>query len=230
MAVGYVNSSSTGVTDSEVSSIAVPVPTGAANLHVALVALERWDAGNPVITPPAGQGWAQIIDMTDAGGEKLHVFWKRLNAADTGNYTFTWTGVQWTIGHCILISGAKTTGDPISTNFNTVSVASGTSIPTTTTPSVAFQPFLVHFVANENSALETTPPANFTKVQDSNYIHTNYRIPGSTGAFSASGGVLAASTLQHAALIAVEPDTGGVTVSDALKRDKQMRLGALLQM
>lgn len=227
MAVGYRNSSSTGVTDSEISSVNVPVPSGAASLDVAVVALERWDAGNPAITPPSG--FTQFVDLTDAGGEKLHCFWKRLSGADTGSYTFSWTGAQWTIGHCVLVTGAKTSGDPIGANFNTASVASGTSEPTTSV-TVGFQPFLLHYVANENTALQTTPPTNFTEVQDSNYLHANYRIPGSTGSFSAASGVLAASTLQHVALIAIEPDAGAAATSDPLRREKQMHLGALLQM
>jgi hypothetical protein len=202
MAVGYRSSSRTGQTDALVAVIDVPVPAGAANLDIAVVAIERWNANNPAITPPAG--FTQFIDLTDTGGEKLHCWWKRLTGADTGNYTFSWSGSQWSLGHCILITGAKTTGDPIGANFNTAGPATNTTEPTTSV-TVSYQPFLVHFIANENVAAQTTPPTSFTNVQDSDYMHTNYRIPGSTGTFSASGGVLGASTLQFGALIAVEP-------------------------
>ena len=126
------------------------------------------------------------------------------------------------------MTGAKTTGDPIGANTNTAT-GTGTGTPTTSL-TVGFIPGLVHFVANENSALQTTPPTSFTEVQDSNYLHTNYRLPGTSGSFSAPSGVLAASTLQLVVLIAIEPEGGAIATSDALKRDKQMRLGALLQM
>lgn len=209
MAVGFRNSSSTGVGDNEVSSINVPVPTGGVANDIAVVALEQWDPGNPVITAGAFTQFLNLVDPA-AGGQKLNLFWKRLSGTDSGNYPFSWTSSQWTIGHCVLISGAKTTGDPIGANVGTATAASGLSIPTASLPSsLSFQPFLLHFVANENSATEPTPPTSFTKTQESNYLKSNYRIPGTTGSFSAPGGSLSVSTLQLAALLAIEPDAGG---------------------
>ncbi|MFC3454004.1 hypothetical protein [Amycolatopsis speibonae] len=189
------------------STINVPVPTGAAAGHVAVQGIERWESTNPAIT--WASGFTQIVSLV-SGSSKLNIAWKRLTAADTGNYTSSWTGSQWSLGHCILISGALSSGDPIEAS-NTATSASGTSVPTTsvTTATLAF---LTHFVSNENSAT-TTPPTSFTEVQDSNYLHTNYWIPGSTGSLSASGSTLSASTLSLAALIAVKPDTGGAAPS-----------------
>lgn len=204
MAVAYRSSTSTGVSDSLVSSINVPVPSGAASNDIALVALEMWESTNPTVTAPSG---FTLITTVVSGSQKLKVFWKRLTGSDTGNYAFSWSGSQWTIGHCILFTGAKTSGDPIGTNWNTATSASGTSVPSTSV-TVAFQPGLCHFCANENSATHTAP-TNFTEVQESNYLSTNYRIPGSTGTFTASGGTLSASTLSLAFLAALEPAGGG---------------------
>lgn len=202
MAVGYRSSSSTGVSDSFVTSVNVPVPAGAAAGDIAVLEIEQWESTNPTVTWPSG--FTQIINMV-SGSQKLRAAWKRLTAGDTGSYTITWTGSQWTIGHCTLITGGLASGDPIEAT-NTATSASGTSVPSTSV-TVATAAFLSHLVANENSAL-AAPPTGYTEVQDSNYLHTNYLIPGSAGSYTASGGTLAASTLSLAALIAVKPDAG----------------------
>lgn len=228
MAVAYVDSTSTGASDSFVSTVNVPVPTGTAANHVAVLALEQWESANPTVTWPSG--FIQVTQVV-SGSQKLKAAWKRLTGADAGNYTASWTGSQWTVGHCVLMSGCKTTGDPIGANFNPAT-ATGTAIPATSL-TVGFVPGLLHFVANENSALQTTPPSigvAMTEVEDSNYLHSNYLIPAASGTFTTSGGVLAASTLQLALLLALEPDGGAAVTSDPVRREKQTRLGALLQM
>jgi hypothetical protein len=221
MAVGYRSSSNTGTSDQLVSSINVPVPSGAAANDIALVALEMWESANPTVTAPSG---FTLLTSQVSGSQKLKIWWKRLTGADTGNYSFSWTGSQWTLGHCVLLTGAVTSGDPIGSNFNSAS-ATSTNIPTTSV-TVAFQPGLVCFVANENSATQT-PPTSFTEVQDGNYLHTSYRIPGSTGSFSASGGTLTASTLILATLVAVQPAGGGssTAANTATETDASQSLG-----
>lgn len=204
MAVGYRSSSRSGQSDTFAASNTTPVPSGAASGDIALYGLERWESTNPAITWPTG--FTQIVNIA-SGSQKLHVAWKRLTGADTGNYVATWTGSLWNIGHCILITGALASGDPIGANVNTATSASGTTVPTTTL-TVGDAAFLCQFTANENSATKTAP-TSFTEVQDSDYISTNYRIPGASGTYSASGGTLSASTLSLAALIAVSPDAGG---------------------
>lgn len=203
MAVGYVSSSLSGTSDSFGASCTTPVPAGASAGHIALLAIEQWESGNPVVTWPTG--FTQVVNVV-TGSQKLKVAWKRLTGSDTGNYVASWTGSQWNQGQCILISGAVTSGDPIGSNVNTAS-GSGANVPTTSL-TIADEAFLVHFVANENSATKT-PPTSFTEVRDANYLATNYRIPGATGTYSASGGTLSASTPSLAALIAVSPDAGG---------------------
>lgn len=207
MAVGFVSSSASGSSDAFVSSLNVPVPSSTAANHIAVVAIERWGGTNPVITAPSG--FTEKINLV-SGDQKLHVWWKRLTGADSGNYSFSWTGSQWTMGHCMLFSGAVTSGDPFGSNTNTAT-ASGTSTPTTTV-APAYAPGLVHFVANENSAT-ATPPTNYAEAQDGQYLHSNYRILGTSGSTSASGGTLSASTLQLAALLAIQPASGGSSVA-----------------
>lgn len=202
MSVSYRSSSSSGANDAFVTSINIPVPSGAASGDIALLELEQWESANPTVTWPSG--FTQVVNLV-SGSSKLKAAWKRLSAADTGNYTPTWTGSQWSLGHCVLIPGALASGDPIeATNTAT---ATSTTIPTTSV-TIATLAFLAHFVSNENSAT-ATPPTSFTEVQDSNYLHSNYRIPGSTGTFTAPSGTLSASTLALAALVAVKPAASG---------------------
>lgn len=211
MAVAYRSSSNTGTSDSLGTSCAVPVPSGAAANDIALVGIEHYDGASLTITPPAG---FTLLFTVTTSLVTLRVWWKRLSGGDTGSYTFTWSGSKWNLGHAVLLTGAKTSGDPIGTNYNTAT-GSGTSIPSTSV-TVVFQPGLVHFVANENAATQTTVPTGFTEVQDGDYLHTNYRIPGTTGTHSASGGSLTTSTSIVAALIAVEPQAAsGVSGSFA---------------
>lgn len=201
MAVSYRSSSTSGASDVYVSMLNVPVPSGAATNDIALVALEMWEVGNPTVTPPAG--FALLTEVL-TGQVKLKVFWKRLTGADSGNYTFSWSGTQWSQGHAMLVSGARPTGNPVSI-FNS---ATGTSATTpTTSVTTAFQPFLAHFASSENGTTQTAPPTGFTNAQNGNVLRTNYAIPGTTGTHTASGGTLAISTRQAVALVAVEPES-----------------------
>lgn len=205
MAVGFRNSSRGGVNDSFASSASTAVPSGAAADDIALLCLEQWESTNPTVTWPSG--FTQFIQVV-SGSQKLKCAWKRLTGADGGNYTASWTGSQWSLMHCVLMTGAKTSGDPV-TQFNTTS-ATNTTTPSLTVAGLSFVPGMVHFVCNENSA-SGTPPTGYTETQDSNYVHSNYLISGSTGDHTASGGSLSTSTLQLVALIAVEPPAAGAT-------------------
>lgn len=222
MAVAYRSSSNTGTSDSYVTSVNVPVPSSAATNDIAVVALEQWEVADPTVTLPSG--FAQLTSHL-SGQQKLKVFWKRLAGADSGNYTFTWSGSQWTMGHCILLTGVKTSGDPIGSNFNNANSASGTTIPTATVTTL-FAPGLVHFVANENAASKTAP-TSFTEVQDGDYIATNYRIPGIAGVYAATGGTLSTSSLSLVTLLALEPATGGqsAAANTATETDTSITLG-----
>jgi len=213
--VGYRSSSSTGASDAFVTSIDIPVPSGAASGDIAVLSMEQWESTNPTVTWPSG--FTEFVN-TVSGSQKIKAAWKRLTGSDTGNYTATWTGSQWSLGHCVLITGGAASGNPIDAS-NVATSASGTTVPTASVTATAAD-FLLHVVANENSAT-TTPPTSFTEVQDSNYLHNNYRIPGASGSYSATGGTLSASTLSLAALIAVLPDAGASAITPRTVRLSQ---------
>lgn len=201
MPVAYGSSSTTGTSDNLVSVLDVPVPAGVIAGNHVFVAIEMWEAGNPAVTPAAG--FSLLVEVV-SGSTKLKVFWKEATGPDSGNYRFTWTGAQWTQGQAVRVTGAKA-GNPVGANYATATSATGTAIPTTSL-NVAFTPGLLHFVANENNALQSSAPTGFTEVQDASYLHANYRMDASgSGAFSASNGSLASSTLTAVVLVAIEP-------------------------
>lgn len=208
MAVGYRSSSVSGTSATLGSSCTTPVPAGAASGDIALLCITQWESTNPVVTWPTG--FTEKINFA-SGSSKLKVAWKRLTGADTGNYVASWTGSQWNMGHCVLITGGVATGDPIEAT-NTAS-GTGTSVPSTSVTTTT-EPFLAHFNENlDNSAVTSTPPTSYTEVQDGDYLHTNYRIPATTGSHTASGGTISASSLQLVALLAISPADSGTTVS-----------------
>lgn len=198
MAVGYRSSSSAG-SEAFGTSRSVPVPAGAAAGDIALVGLSRWEATNPAVTPPAG--FAQVVEVVNAS-TKLNIYWKRLSGADSGSYTFSWSGSQSANAVAVLISGALAAGDPVGSNYDSV-ISTGTSVPDLAVTTVT-EPFLAHFVANDSGGTGT-PPTSFTEVQDADVIKLNYRIPAATGSHLATGGTISLSTDMCAALVAVAP-------------------------
>lgn len=205
MAVALRSSSITGTSDGQGSSIAVPVPAGAAANDVALVAIEMWwDSGaDPTVTP--APGFTMVINEVRAatGNQRLKVFWKRLSGADSGSWTFTWDLTQWRMAHALLVTGAALSGDPIAAT-NTATAVSA-SQPDTSLSTVT-EPFLAHFVANANATTQDVVPSGYTEERDGDYLKSNYRVPGTTGTHIASGGTVSASTALVVGLLAVAPE------------------------
>lgn len=213
MAIALRSSSVSGAADTNGTSCVVPVPTGAAVGDIALIAMEHWDTFDGTgITFPAGFT-VKVNGQLSGTREKLYVAWKRLTAADTGNYTVTWTTAQWNMGHCLMISGAIATGDPIE-NF-TSNFSTSTGLPSMSVGTSGVGRFMAHFIANENSASGTPPtgPVAMTEAQDGNYLKSNYVVWASSGTFNPSGGATSVSTAKSGGLLAVLPAAGGGAVS-----------------
>lgn len=105
-------SSSKIATETSATSAAVPVPTGAAIGDIAVVSLYMENTSATAVTSPAGFTVKADVNTNGATQGRLLVYWKRLTAADTGTYTFSWTGAVWRAGNCELYSGRIATGDP----------------------------------------------------------------------------------------------------------------------
>lgn len=187
------------------NALTIPVPTGAAAGYLALACLSLWESTVPTVSPPLG--FTELATVT-SGWQRTKVFWKRLTGADSGSYSFAWTSSQWSDGQAILISGARSTGDPIGTQYAS-STGDSASISSITVTSVG-QPFLAHFVTTENECT-STPPTDFTEVRDTPYNRISIRIPATTGSHTASGATLSTATVHSALLLAVEPESGGAS-------------------
>lgn len=215
MAIALRSSSASGTSDTNGTSCVVPVPAGAQAGDIALLAMEHWDTFDGTgITFPAG--FTVVINGQFSGNrEKLYVAWKRLTGADTGNYTVTWTGNQWNMGHCLMLSGGLASGNPIeSSNSN---LSTGTSLPSMAVVAAAPGDFMAHFIANQNSGSGTPPtgPVAMTEVLDGNYLKSNYVVWASSGTFNPTGGSTVSSA-KSGALLAIKPSVGGGPVSQAM--------------
>lgn len=209
MAVAYVDSTFTGASDAQNSGQNCPVPTGAAADHIAVLVVEVWldTSTDPIITWPTGFTQKTYYESTTDGFQRVFTAWKRLTGADSGNYTYTITnGSYWNQAQCILISGCATAGDPFE-DVDTVQNSSGTSLPSASVD-VTTAAFLLHVIANENNATKA-PPTSFTEVEDANYLEIAYRIPGSPGTYTTSGGSTSASTLKLIVLMGLKAAGSG---------------------
>lgn len=214
-------------------AVVIPEPAGLLANDVIIFGIGQFDHFGAPITgvPPNCTQFAQI----EQANCRITGFWKRVatdsDTEETDNdYDFSWaSGSTWSNGWALAFSGVKTTGDPIGSNLVT-GAAAAAAYPTLTLPSVAFQPGLVWMGYHSSSSNTNDTPDNFTSGPVLNYGMSAYRIPGATGAFSSVGATVTSSMNLTQILLALEPAGGAAATSDALKRDKQMRLGALMQM
>ena len=206
-----------GSADTNSSSKLVAVPIGAAIGDLAILIVDQWTSAAERTATATGFNeipGAHVTRATTgtAGTQTLRMFWKRLTAADTGNYTVTFSGTTWNMVHCVMLSGGLASGDPI----EVVNTANATSGYPTTSFTVATLAALINAAATFN-ANPTGPPTGFTEQQDTNVLHTNTRILVSTGSITASGGTSSETDTIVVAMIAVKPAaTGGTTVNGVL--------------
>lgn len=160
----YIASSNFNPGGAAGASAAVPVPTGAAAGDIVVVGLylETTDT----ITLPSG--FTVKSDLQAAGSAfslgRLVTAWKRLTAADTGTYTFSWTGSVLREAVCGLWRGRITTGDPFSTAPSTNEAASNNL--TVSGVNALLGDDLVGIATEVQNGFGWTPPSGFTERQD----------------------------------------------------------------
>lgn len=182
--------SSTSIAPGSGTSAAPAVPTGAAVGDVAVVGLYMESAA--AVTPPAGFTQKADLQTSATARGRLVVFWKRLTAADTGTYTFTWTGATWRGAVCGLWSGRIATGDPFDGTVGTAeSTTSVSTLNVSTSPS-ASNGDAVGMWTNFNGGATWTAPASYTERQDTNVITLDSRDAVASGS---TGNVTATSTV-----------------------------------
>lgn len=176
------------------AAVAVPVPAGAAAGDVVVVGIYKENTA--AVTGPDAT-WTEAAALTTSASARgaLHVWWKRLTAADTGTYTFSWSGPSFAEAVAGAWSGRAATGDPFDGAPGTAeSTAHVTSLPVSATPAAAGGDAVGVWI-NFNGGVEFTPPANYTERQDGDVTTLDTRdavAAGSTGSISAT--VLAAQS------------------------------------
>lgn len=206
MAAALRSSSNTG-NDLNTTTKSPAVPSGAATNDVMVAVLSRWTTATAFTTIPTGfTDWGTTYLSGDSQAN-VHIFWKRLSGADTGTYTWAWTagGNDWSHAHVFCASGCATTGNPIE-GVNGWAGTAGTFGSTSVT--TVTQPLLIWSTYNDTSGTHT-PPTSFTEVIDFDSGSAAWRVPGTTGTQTASGGSVTSSSAAAAVLIALKADTGG---------------------
>lgn len=207
--VAFKNATSSGTSDAIGSNITIAVPSGAAIGDIAIIAVAHWwNTGtiNPAFTWPSGFTEKVNIDILGASGQqRMKIAWKRLTAADSGNYVTSWGTSQWRAGHCLLFSGAKTTGDPFE-DFDTDTALGATTVPSLSL-SIANPGSIVNIIVNEGSRTHVVP-TGFTQAQNTTVLNTSYKNSVAAGATTVSGASLSASDTIITAALALQPDAG----------------------
>lgn len=192
--------SSSQLAIANVATIAVPVPASAANLDIAVAGIYM-ESTAAITGIPTGFTNKVSLQNTAATRGRLDVFWKRLTGADSGTYTFSWTGATFTAAACGLWSGRATSGDPFD-NF-VGGTGSAESTAGVTTLNVAGAPGTalgdaVGFWTNVNGGATFTAPASYTQQQ-------------------AVSGVIALETRDAIAAGATGNVTASVNITDFMK-------------
>jgi len=192
MPVAFRSSSDSG-NSVTVTSRATNVPAGAAVDDIAVCWLGQWQSGStPTVTPPTGFTQKGATWSSGDGAAKNSIWWKRLTAADTGTYSFSWSGSFWTTLQCALFSGCATSGDP----WDAVATPVTGTFGSVTSMSVTMSDpggGLFWCVYNDSAGTHT-PPTGFTEAADVDSGSMAWRIPAASGSQSASGASITSSS------------------------------------
>ena len=195
-----------------VSSLAVNVPAGAAVDDIVVVLLYRWESINPAVTAPSGfvhLGTQQVSTATP--GTKLDYYYKVLTAADTGTYSFSWTGTMWTSISASAFSGC--TGTPTVVNANSGS----TGTPFTMSGTLAATSDLLWGLGCDSAATRTPPtsPSAFTEQVDNDSISTATLNAVAAGSVSVSGATQTVTDWTGVSLVALQNGTAATNIDPA---------------
>jgi len=232
MAVALVASSTSGATDAQDSSRTCPVPAGAAAGHVAVLELEIWldTSTDPTITWPAGFTQIGYVESATDGFTRLYLARKVLSAADSGNYSMSWSGSYWNQAQCTLWSGVDST-TPLDVAAASAVTASNRAHaqPSLTTGTAGCG--MVFATANENNATATAP-TGYTQQQTANYLKTWTKIAGAAGSETISSGAnpWSTATVKVGLLVALRPAGAGgnsTPVTPATETDEAQAVGRI---
>lgn len=210
MAITLVGTPTNTGNSTSTTTRSVAVPTGAVSGDVAFVFIDLWD-GSADPTPTIPSGFTQLYKVTGGTGVKSYCYWKRLTAADTGTYAFSWTTAMFSTVSCTMLRGVVTSGNPAGgtvagTNYQTA-FATSTTFPSVAVNPSTYIPGLLWHGYNDSAATHTPPtsPTGFTESVDVDCATDAYYFPTSGTSFTITGATASVSSAINAAVVAVQP-------------------------
>lgn len=198
--------------------IAVPTGVTSGQIIVAFLYIESTVA---ITTVPSGftECAASPISATGLGAHSVHAYWKRATGADSGTYTFGWTGSIYREGVALRYTGAVTSGDPWDTGAGAANSAARSS-DATATPAVSLTTQgadrKLVWCGSNFAGGAGTEPSGFTKRADNTsdiwVADKDQAVAGATGSITGSN---AASSYSCAWMGALLPDVGAVATPTA---------------
>lgn len=120
------------------TTAAIPVPSGVTNTPTDIIVVGMWMDVAKTITKPldfAECPNSPVIATGTGQDHLLRTYWRRPSAADSGTYSFSWSGATGRLGFALRFTGCIATGNPWDSLASTAAAASGTNV--TTTPAVS---------------------------------------------------------------------------------------------
>lgn len=220
MAPPAFGAAGTYLTGASGTSAAIPVPSGVTADQIILAHL--YIESTATVTPPAGftEAGASPISATGPGAHTLRVFWKRATGADSGTYSFTWTGSAYREGSAQRYTGCITSGSPFDTGAGAPNSAQRSS-DATTTPAVSLTTQgvdrLLVWAGTNFTGGTWTPPTQgggYTERVDAGAdLSVATVAQASAGSTGSVVGTCSTSGYEVAWLGALLPDTGGATAT-----------------
>lgn len=155
-------SAGTFLTGASAASAVVAVPASVAVDDVIVAVLYKENSA--AVTPPAG--FTQLSAVNSLVGNQTftqYVFWKRATAADSGTYTFSWTGSVWRSGQAFRYTGCIKTGSPFRDSASAASTVAVTNSPPVQLESCLAGEELILLASNYNTpAFVNHEPVDWT--------------------------------------------------------------------
>lgn len=197
------------------TSAAIAVPAGVANLDVVLVSLHKENSN--AVTAPA--------DFTLYGGAPValtspgywhYLYWKRATGADSGTYSFSWSGSDWRTGIACRVPGCITTGDPIDAHNSAVSATQSTTMPAVSLDTTGPDRLII-WLADLWDTAAFTAPTGYTRPTNSwttnrllDLCYVTQAAAGSTGSVT---GTIGTARERISRLLALKPPAAADTTS-----------------
>lgn len=208
MAAPVVQGVGSYITEGNGASAAVPVPSGVAANDIIWVSMHK--ESTATVTPPSGftlYGGAPVALATP--GFWNYLYWKRATGADSGTYSFTWTGSVWRTAFAVRVSGCVTTGDPTDVATNATNSSASTTTQAVSLTTTGADRLLIWLCDLWDVSAYTSPTGytrpTITGWPSSRLLDIGYATQAVAGATGSVSGTLGTARQNIARLVALIP-------------------------